>query len=317
MNDTKFTSTGRVPVNAKNEKQLLGELVELLKRPRRYNELNEAIKLFGERRNLTDSGRRRLESKLSTTGALKEIPLRWSANAPAPKPRLFSTQPPEDITALEIATALHRKSYLCYHTALFWNQLTEQIPNTFYIAVERPSTSGPKYRQRTESLDDFVLRDVFVKNHIEHTNVATFRQSRFVIIARSYSGNAGMVHRTVHFQGKATEIALTGAERTLIDCIASPEDAGGIATVVDAMKLYAPSIDIERFAALYEDLAFKYPHWQRIGLLLDKLGYIDLAKYWKSKFCEPKNKFFLARGYRLEWKFDEKWSIYYPPGLLA
>jgi predicted transcriptional regulator of viral defense system len=315
--NTKLTRTGRVPVNSQSERRYLLELAETLKRPRRHNELTEAIKQFGKNHNLTDSGLSRLETKLSAQGGLKVIPLKWSTGAPTPRPQLFSTRPSDEISPLEIASALHRKSYLCYHTALFWNQLTEQVPNTFYIAIERPATSSlhRRSRSRPEQLDDFVLRDVFVKAHAEHTNVATFRGSRFVTIARAHSNAAGVEHRTVHLDDKAVDIAVTGLERTLLDCIAVPEDAGGIANVIDALKTGGSSINFDTFSELYDQLAFKYPHWQRIGLLFTKLGLDDLAKRWKAKFGEPNNKFFLAKGYRLEWEFDNTWSVYYPTGL--
>lgn len=314
----KLTKTGRVAVNSQNEKRYLTELVDILKQPRRYDELTETVKQFGIDRNLTDSGLRRLETRLSTQNFLKEIPLKWSATAPSPRRRLYSTRSIDTIHPLEVAIALHRKSYLCYHTALFWNHLTEQVPSTFYIAVERPATSPPPHRSssKPEPLDDFVLRDVFLKAHTEHTNVATFRASRFVAIARAYSGAAGVDRRTVHFEDRAVEISVTGLERTLLDCIAVPEDAGGVGNVIEAVKTAGSLIDFDKFSALYDQLAFKYPHWQRIGLLFTKLGFDDFASRWKARFGNPRNKFFLARGYRLEWEFDDMWSVYYPAGLL-
>jgi predicted transcriptional regulator of viral defense system len=317
MSQEPLTKTGRVAVNSRNEKRYLSELVEVLKKPRRHNELKEAIKRFGLSHNLTDSGLRRIEAKLSGERGLKEINLKWKAGAPLPVPRLFSTASAADIHPLEVASALHRKSYLCYHTALFWNQLTEQVPTTYYIAIERPYTSSLGAQPAKEPLDDFVLRDVFVRTHNEHKNVATLRDARFVTIARAYSGAAGVVHRTVQVGERNIEIAITGLERTLIDCIAVPEDAGGISNVIDALKAGASSIDFDVLVALYDELEFKYPHWQRIGLLLQKLGLEEQAKRWASKFGQPKNKFFIAKGYRLEWEFDNEWSIYYPRGLFG
>ena len=302
----------KVSVNSRNEAKIYRELLQLLEKPRRSAEIDPVITQFGLDKNLSESGKRRLKNKVFDEG-LNQIKLKWKSGSSPSRAHLYSSLPDKDINAFEVAIAFHPNSYLCYQTALFWNELTEQVPQTFFIAQERPKTS-PKSKA-AESFDDFELRDAFVKLPIGHPNVAIFGNYRYIILARAYTGNAGVKAKKISFKGKKVTIPITGTERTLLDCISVPENAGGISNVVDAIKLGAKNIDLKIFYDLYRKLEFKYPHWQRVGLLFEKLGYSELAKEWRSQFGVPRNKFFLAKGYKLEWDFDESWSIYSPPGL--
>jgi predicted transcriptional regulator of viral defense system len=110
---------------------------------------------------------------------------------------------------------------------------------------------------------------------------------------------------------------MTGLERTLLDCASVPENAGGIANVIEAFERGLKRLDYEAFLSMYRQLSFKYPHWQRIGLLFEKLGAQELAQKWKAEFGTPMNKFFISKEYKLDWEFDASWKIYYPTGLFG
>ncbi|TAM45819.1 MAG: hypothetical protein EPN55_07380 [Gammaproteobacteria bacterium] len=281
----------------------------LLHTPRRYEELAPVIDQFGQEQNLSANGIYRLKTRVLTEG-LNKLALRWKGSK---KINLYSSLPNSDANPLEIAVAFSPRSYLCYQTALFWNELTEQVPHTFYIATER---SGTSYKSAApESFDEFELRDAFVKLPKEHPNVASFGEYRFVFLARAYTGNAGVESRLIPFKQVKVQIRITGLERTLLDCISAPENAGGIANAVDAMRRAADRIEIGTLIELYTKLHFKYPHWQRVGLLLDRLVSPTYAEKWKSHFGIPKHKFYLAKGYKLGWEFDQLWGVYYPKGL--
>lgn len=301
-----------VSVNSRNEEKIHRELLHALEKPLRAVEIGSVIEHFVAEQNLSESGSRRIRSRVLKEG-IREVGLKWKGPSSRSSASLYTSLPDEEINPLEIATAFHPKSYLCYQTALFWNELTGQVPRTFYIGQERPPTSSKE--QIPISFDDFELRDAFVKALVERKNVGTFGQYRYIILVRTYTGNAGVEVRKIPFNGKMITTSITGLERTLLDCISVPENAGGISNVIEAIRLGAKKIDIDIFYGLYTKLRFKYPHWQRVGFLFDRLGYANLAKKWKSRFGLPKNKFYLTKGYKLEWEFDEAWSTYFPRGL--
>jgi predicted transcriptional regulator of viral defense system len=309
---TKRKETSLIAVNSRNEPKIFRELLHALEKPHRSTETDLIIEEFVAQQNISGSGARRIRSRAFKEG-IREIGLKWKGPSSRSQKHLYSSLRDEEINPLEVATAFHPKSYLCYQTALFWNELTEQVPQTFYIGQERPETSSKA--QIPVNFDDFELRDAFVKVPVEHKTVGMFGQYRYIILVRAYTGNAGVEERKIPFNGKKITASITGLERTLLDCISVPENAGGISNVIEATRLAAEKIDIDLLFDLYTKLRFKYPHWQRVGLLFDRLGYTDLEKKWKNRFGSPKNKFFLTKGYKLEWEFDDAWSIYFPRGL--
>lgn len=301
----------KISVSSKNESKLYRELLPLLHTPRRHEAFAPIIEQFGLERNLSRNGLNRLKARVLSEG-LDRIKLQWKGSHKITTD-IYSSLPSSEVSPLEIAVAFHPRSYLCYQTALFWNELTEQVPRTFYIAKERPGTSSKTAAR--ESFDEYELRDAFVKLPKEHPNVAMFGEYRFVFLARAYTNNAGVETRLVPFKKNMVPTLITGLERTLLDCISAPENAGGIANVVDAMRRASNRVDIELLIELYTKLEFKYPHWQRIGLLLERIASPKHAMKWRVRFGIPKSKFYLAKGYKLGWEFDESWSVYYPQGL--
>lgn len=307
----KKRSENKISVNSKNESKLYQALLTLLHTPRRYEAIAPVIDQFGLERNLSRNGLNRLEARVISEG-LNKVKLHWKSAYKA-STDLYSSLPSNEANPLEIAVAFHARSYLCFQTALFWNDLTEQVPRTFFVAQERPGTSSKTVAP--ESFDEFELRDTFVKLPKEHPNVATFGEYRFIFLARAYTGNAGVESRQILFKGKEVPTLITGLERTLLDCISVPENAGGISNVVDAIKRSVDRIQIDLLIDLYRQLEFKYPHWQRVGLLLERVGALKYVNKWRAHFGAPKNKFYLCKGYKLGWELDESWSVYFPPGL--
>lgn len=298
-------------VNSKDETKLYQDLLHLLQIPRRYEAIQPVIDQFRLAHNLSANGLARLEKRVFSEGLIKLKLKRKGSHKTIVG--LYSSLQSNGANPLEVAVAFHLRSYLCYQTALFWNELTEQIPHTFYIAQERPSTSSNT--QAPERFDDFELRDAFVKMPKEHPNIATLGEYRYIFLARAHTGNAGVESRKILFKQKYVPVLITGLERTLLDCISVPENAGGISNVIEAIKRGAEKIDLDSLFNLYNKLGFKYPHWQRVGLLLERVGPLNLARRWRTFFGTPKNKFFLTKGYKVGWDFDETWSIYFPPGL--
>lgn len=308
MPDTKALK--KTSVNSKNEPRLFSELLHELSPPRRTTETVQVIARFTEEKNLSDLGASKLKKKALEEG-LHKIRLKWPNTAAAVK--LYSSVPDEQVNVLELATAFHPKSYICYLSALYWNELTEQVPRTFYVAQERPGSSSVPHAP--EKFDDLILRDVFLKSPAKHRNVATFQGYRYVFLARAFTGHSGVESRTIPFQNRSIEISITNLERTLLDCVSVPENAGGISNVLEAFERGLSRMNNSTLLSLYRHLDFKYPHWQRIGLVLEKLDASKFSRCWKSEFGEPKNKFFIAKEYKLDWELDPVWKVYYPKGL--
>lgn len=292
-------------------KDLFSRLVSELAAPRRLTAIERAVTEAAEAAGLSPSSLSRLKSKILDVG-VHEIRLKWPNSSP--RVRVYSSAEPATLSPLEVAMGMVDGGYLCYQTALFWNELSDQVPRTLYLAKERPSSSPTT--PAPEKWSDIELRDNFTKLPSDHRNVAHFNRYRIVLLERAATGCAGVDIRETGVDDRRVQIRVTGLERTLLDCASVPENAGGIANVIEAFERSSDRIELNRLASTYAKLGFKYPHWQRVAFLLLHFGDKSLAHQWMSSFGAPKNKFFLAKGYNLDWKFDQDTQIYYPPGVL-
>lgn len=292
-------------------KELYKVLLELLRTPMRSKKIETLVEKYGKEFGISASSITRLKSTLFEEG-LKKVKIRWQLGAK--KIDLYSSLPLEKLNALEVAQSFYNNAYVCYHSALFWNELIDQVPKTIYIAHERPVTSVVS--PRPPSWDDMKLRDAFIKSPQAHNQTAIVGDYKIILLHRAFSDSSTIETKYVSFDGTQTKIRTTNLERTLIDCAAVPENTGGIISVIDAFKRAKNVINYESFLKIYLNLDFKYPHWQRVGFLLEKFCNFDLSVRWKKDFGIPKNKFYLMKGYRADWKFDFNWNLFYPSSVL-
>ena len=301
----------KVRFNAITRSALYKELLETLKSPRRMSDVLVELEKFSEDKALSKGAYSEIKNKILNEG-LRKLKLKWPNGNPITKV-YTSCSNDSEINILELARGIYQKSYFCYLPALYWNELIDQVPKTYFIAHERPITSVSS--EPSIEFNDLALRDAFIKPPTQHRNVFVYNDNHVVYLARSYSGFAGVVLKTVQSHGKTIIVWATGLERTLIDCATFPENAGGISNVIEAFEKASSRIDPILMVKLYKDLKFKYPYWQRIGLIFDQLGNTDLSKVWEQSFGQPENKFFLMKEYRIDWEYNEKWKVFSPKGL--
>lgn len=284
-------------------------LVLELQKPRNSFVQKKVLKDYFAKHFINLSRQKEIQYRLANDKKIQPISLKWTQGEPFRKLQAIQHK----INPLEIAMGFFEKGYLCFGSALFWNGLTTQIPKTFYIAKERPNP-GPK--RSPPDLDEFTLQEQFMKSPRLSSKTCRFQDYSYTLVERDYSGQFGVISKTVPFAGKKVNITLTNLERTLIDCTVSPHYSGGPAAIVQAFEISAPKLHIQTLISTYKKLSFIFPYWQRIGLILDKISTHKNVNAWKNEFGKPKMKFYFDKNYRLSWSFDEIWQIYYPKGLL-
>ena len=95
----------------------------------------------------------------------------------------------------------------------------------------------------------------------------------------------------------------------------SPQYNGGISSVPDYFQNARGKVDIGQLIEIYRKLDFVYPYFQSLGFLLERTGMQDMADTVAAEFV-PKNKFYLDHSAKSSWKYDAKWMIYYPEGVV-
>jgi predicted transcriptional regulator of viral defense system len=287
-----------------------GELISLLAPPRNAVASRKAIEDFFHAKKFGAESRTYLRKRITNPKVLKPLPLKWSPTAKGFR-QIFTTA--GDSHPLEIAMAFFDGGYICFGTAVYWHNLTTQIPANYYVAKERATRSRAS---SSLQIDDYYLQDQFLKPARDSNRFATYEGHRFTLIEREYSDFLGVIDAKKQHGGRTITYRVTDLERTLLDCAVAPHRAGGIQTVLHTYRSVANRLSVRRLIDYYGKLRLKYPFWQRIGLLLDGAS-PDAATSWREHFGTPKLKFYADHSYKSDWTFDPTWKVAYPRGIFA
>lgn len=254
-----------------------------------------------------------LEHKVDLKKLKKKINVKWATGAVVDLyhradsllERQGRSQQTHAIDLLEGWT--REKCYLSHFSALYFNNLIDQRPTSHYLSMDlhRP-------REVRGAINNLAMRQSFMKSAKTTTKVGVFDRTTFYFIERNQGGE-GVVTIDMEEDDISYKLRVTNVERTLLDSIIAPQYAGGVLTVVEAMR-QAP-ISTRELIRIYSSLGLLYPYWQRVGFLLDLAGKREEASDWHDSFKLSKTEFYLEHEYRDTWKFDPKWSLYFPAGL--
>jgi predicted transcriptional regulator of viral defense system len=204
-----------------------------------------------------------------------------------------------DFDHFECACKLYKNAYLSHHTALFMNNLTEQIPKTIYVSYElSPKTGGTDKKLSQKDIDRSFAKPV------REPQSFSFLRQEIVVHASKYNGNIGIVpHNTGNF-------SFTDTERTLIDSVVRPELSGGVFNVLNVFTENRGGYSPEKLRSYLSKLNYTYPYHQAIGFYLERAGFSDAEL---SKFEDPgiRYKFYLDRDI-ISGSFSKRWNLVYP-----
>lgn len=240
-----------------------------------------------------------------------KLKIRWSSTA-RNKFALYGIE--RDYHPLEIADAFFKDSFIGFGSAMYWNDLTDQIPKIYHVATERKKkTLGSHF----EEVDDDYLMDQFMRAVKSPSYYAAYRGIQYILSERDFSDRAGIVRKSLKLNDRKIIFNITDKERTILDSIAFPEKSGGIKNVIDVASRSFRKLSSEKLIDYYSRIHFTYPYWQRIGLIFDRVGGRAIPEKMMDRFKKPKFEFFLDRQYRSDWIFDDKWKVYYPKGIFG
>lgn len=285
------------------------DLISELKKPRHRAAARQFINDYLLQHQLSATSVNKVRKQVMDPNVLKPVDLKWSATAKDFRHVISTSKDPHPA---EIAMAFFDRGYICFGTALYWNDLSNQTPTNYYIANERKTPSRIK---SSLVVDDLFLQDQFIKPVRESSRYATWGEFRFTLIDRDASNFSGVITKTITASARKIQFSLTDKERTLLDCAVSPQRAGGIQAVVESFRAAAHSLSLDKLITYYDSSRFKYPYWQRVGLLLEKSSNSKFASHWSKHFGKSKFRFYVDHNYSANWVVDPTWSVAYPKGL--
>lgn len=222
----------------------------------------------------------------------------------------FSSRPA--VPPYEAACALWPGAYFCNLTAVFYHNLTIQIPSVIYMAREGKGREKDKPQARKNvSLSNESIFQAFIKPPRATSSQYKFPKGTMILTERTDRAEAGVITLSDAHKLLPTNARVTSLERTLIDACVNPQYNGGITSVIDYYREAAGRIDAERFIDIYRRLAYLYPYWQAIGFICERAGVTKVAEKIHRSF-KAVNEFYLDHNAKASWQFDEKWKLHYP-----
>lgn len=212
-----------------------------------------------------------------------------------------------DVPLLEVLLHLKPGGYFSHYTAVRMHGLTEQVPKSVYLTVERstPTPAGTV-------IDQQQINEAFARPPRVSNNVFDLAGRRIYLLGGQQTKNLGVVTQEVN-DGEATVVGrVTDLERTLIDITVRPFYAGGVFEVAKAFELAQPRASINKLVAMLKRLNFIYPVHQAIGYYAERAGYkasqLDLLKRLPME-----HDFFLSHA-MTDTSYVKQWRLFVPNG---
>ena len=211
-----------------------------------------------------------------------------------------------DTPLYEVVLTIKPNSYFTHYTAMFFHQLTEQIPKTIYLNQEQQQKRNREAHLTQSSIDLAFKRPVRVSN-----NIALCGEYNICLLNGMYTGRLGVIE-TMGLGGE--KIYVTDVERTLIDITVRPTYSGGIFEVLNSFRLARSKVSVNKLSAILQNLNYIYPYHQAVGFYLDRAGnYKDSSISLFRKFG-MKYDFYLTHQMK-DMAYSKEWKLFYPKRL--
>ena len=212
-----------------------------------------------------------------------------------------------DVPIYSLLMSIKPGGYLSHYSAMFFHDLTDQVPRTIHLNYEQP----PPARRDTR-LDQAAIDRAFAAKARESQNIAIYEDYRICLISSMGKGGAGIVEMEGN-EGEAVRV--TNLQRTLIDIAVRPNYSGGIHEVLEAYRRAQERLSLNRLAATLQQMNYLYPYHQVIGFYLDRAGGFDESTIRRYLGLPIQYDFYLVHDMKeLEREYSEKWRLFYPKG---
>lgn len=208
-------------------------------------------------------------------------------------------------SAYKLALSLERDSYFTHYTALYWHNLTDQIPKTIYVNWEQAQKRYVAKRLLQANIDR-ALRNA----QRESKKIAMLGDFRICMLNGKYTNRLGV---TEIITDENEKITLTDVERTLIDIVVRPAYSGGIYEVLNAYRRAANRVSINKLSAMLQKLNYIYPYHQAIGFYLERAGVYREAQIRLLKKFNFEYDFYMTHQME-KTEYSKEWRLYYPKG---
>lgn len=211
-----------------------------------------------------------------------------------------------DVPLYELILSLKPKSYFSHYSAMYFNELTIQVPKTVYLNHEQT----PKPRSAGKLTQERINFAFGCKTRLSQS-IVRYNDINVRVLNGMYTDDLGVLEMTV---ADGSTIRLTGIERTLIDIAVRPEYSGGPVEVLAAYKNAANSVSINKLASMLKTINYVYPYHQTIGFYLEASGAYRESQIQLLRKLDVKHDFYLMHQMKKP-EYSSEWKLFYPKGL--
>jgi len=204
----------------------------------------------------------------------------------------------------ELALSLKPRSYISHYSAMFLQNLTNQVPKTIYVTYDRASVLA----KRNTSLSQKNIDAAFQKDERVSSKIYEYNDYRIVLISNAHNEHIGIQK---HQFENGIVIPITNIERTLLDITVRQTYAGGIAEIIAAYKKATPQLQVSKLKAYMLKMQYTYPYEQAVGFCLEYAGLPETRVSIIKKICKYEFDFYLCRNMNNP-KYSGSWHLYYP-----
>jgi len=210
-----------------------------------------------------------------------------------------------DVSVYKLALGLERNTYFTHYTALYWHNLTDQIPKTIYVNYEQP-----KKRYVSNTLLQTNIDRAFRNSQRESRNIASIGDYKICILNGKFTNRLGVIDMVTP---ENENIELTDIERTLVDIVVRPTYSGGIHEVLNAYRKAEKRVSVNKLSAMLRKLNYIYPYHQAIGFFLQRAGVYRESQVQLLKNFDFKYDFYITHKMG-DTEYSKEWRLYYPKG---
>lgn len=213
-----------------------------------------------------------------------------------------------EYSIFELLITLDAKAYFSHYSAVYLNELTEQIPKSLYLNIEQQSPG------KESELIQKRIDMAFKLNPRKSNNIADVGDFKVHLLAGKNTASLGVETYAIPEFSQGI-IKATNLERTLIDIAVRPFYAGGIGQVLSAYQAAAQKdVSINRLCQYLEKINYIYPYHQAIGFYMERSNAYTPAQLEmiERRF---KREFDFYLTYKMtETDYSSRWKLFYPKG---
>ena len=223
----------------------------------------------------------------------------------------------QPVSPYAIALSLSTHAYVSHYSALYLHGLTLNVPKPIYVKSRRTKAKNPP--REPGSLTQAQLDSSFSLPARATRNIYTFDYEgatrEVYLLEKSAEVDKGITK--VFAPHAPSGIAVSGIEKTLVECVIKTNYAGGAGEVLDAFRMAKGNLKILRMMQLFNGGHYLFPYEKNILFYMDRTDYSEQQKNLVKERSRPDRKGFttyLEKDMH-SMRLDPEIGIYYPQGL--